>query len=69
MGRKLVETVLSHPRMNQVERIYLMTTHHSQFYECIGFKCNSNTTMVLSNQPRLDSLPAQGVQFQESLGG
>lgn len=57
LGRKLVETVLSHPRMNRVERIYLMTTHQQHFYKRIGFQCNSSTTMVLHNQP-LEQPPA-----------
>lgn len=57
LGRKLVETVLSHPQMNRVERVYLMTTHQQSFYERIGFECNSSTTMVLYNQPLPDSLP------------
>ena len=71
LGRKLVETVLSHPRMNRVERVYLMTTHQQSFYERIGFECNSSTTMVLYNQPLTGSLPAQEMQFQiqKSLGG
>lgn len=51
LGRKLVQTVLSHTKMNRVERIYLMTTHQQSFYERIGFECNSSTTMVLHNQP------------------
>ena len=51
LGRKLVETVLMHPHVNRVERVYLMTTHQQSFYERIGFKCNSTTTMVLHNQP------------------
>lgn len=81
LGRKLVETVLSHPRMNRVERVYLMTTHQQSFYERIGFECNSSTTMVLYNQP-LDSQPLASqplasslpviqrqFQIQESLGG
>ena len=55
LGRKLVQTVLSHPKMNRVERIYLMTTHQQSFYERIGFECNTSTTMVLHNQP-LDAL-------------
>lgn len=66
LGRKLVETVLSHPRMNRVERVYLMTTHQQRFYERIGFECNSSTTMVLHNQPLASPLPAQESQFQES---
>ena len=69
LGCKLVETVLSHPQMNRVERVYLMTTHQQRFYERIGFECNSSTTMVLNNQPLLSSLPAKEMQFQESAGG
>lgn len=49
LGRKLVETVLSHPLMNRVEKVYLMTTYQQKFYERIGFKENTTTTMVLHN--------------------
>ncbi|SRR5579883_1202340 len=69
LGSKLVETVLSHPRMNRVERVYLMTTHQQCFYEKIGFQQNSTTTMVLYNQPHLTSLPSPEIQLQESLKG
>ncbi|MBW4502321.1 MAG: GNAT family N-acetyltransferase [Scytonema hyalinum WJT4-NPBG1] len=68
LGSKLVETVLSHPRMNRVERVYLMTTHKQRFYERIGFQANSTSTMVLYNQPNFSSLPTE-IQLQESLGG
>lgn len=47
LGRKLVETVLSHPHVNCVERVYLMTTHQQEFYERIGFQKSATTTMVL----------------------
>lgn len=47
LGRKLVETLISHPLINKVERIYLMTTHQQEFYQRIGFQENSSTTMVL----------------------
>ena len=50
LGRRLVETLIAHPHMNKVERTYLMTTHQQSFYERIGFKRNSTTTMVLNNQ-------------------
>ncbi|MGB3298809.1 MAG: GNAT family N-acetyltransferase [Phormidesmis sp.] len=50
LGRRLVETLIAHPHMNKVERTYLMTTHQQSFYERIGFKKNSTTTMVLHNQ-------------------
>ncbi|MGL5939396.1 MAG: GNAT family N-acetyltransferase [Waterburya sp.] len=49
LGRKLVETVLTHPLVNKVERVYLTTTHQQSFYERIGFKRNETTTMVLYN--------------------
>ncbi len=50
LGKKLVETVLSHPQVCNVERVYLMTTHQQSFYEHIGFQVNLTTTMVLQNQ-------------------
>jgi N-acetylglutamate synthase-like GNAT family acetyltransferase len=49
LGRKLVKTVLDHPWMIRVERIYLSTTHQQGFYERMGFEPNSSTTMVLAN--------------------
>jgi ribosomal protein S18 acetylase RimI-like enzyme len=68
LGRKLVETVLSHPRMSRVERVYLMTTHQQSFYERIGFDRNSSTTMVLHNQPLSSSIPTPVLQSQELPG-
>ncbi len=50
LGRKLVQTVLAHPHISQVERVYLMTTSEQKFYECIGFQENQTTTMVIHNQ-------------------
>jgi N-acetylglutamate synthase-like GNAT family acetyltransferase len=50
LGRKLVETVLTHPRVNRVEKVYLTTTHQQSFYEQIGFVCNQSTTMILDNK-------------------
>ena len=69
LGSKLVESLISHPRMSRVERIYLTTTHQQGFYERIGFQTNSTTTMVLCNQPNLGTLPPEQVQLQESVGG
>ncbi len=56
LGRKLVETALSHPIMCRVERIYLMTTYQQKFYERIGFQHNQSTTMVLQNSSEISSL-------------
>ncbi len=51
IGRKLVQTILAHPHVNRVERVYLMTTNQQKFYERIGFEENRSTTMVLYSQP------------------
>ena len=50
LGRKLVQTVLAHPHINKVEKVYLMTTHEQEFYSRIGFQENKTTTMVIDNQ-------------------
>lgn len=47
LGKKLVHQILIHPKVCNVERIYLTTTHHQEFYSRIGFKKNDTTTMVL----------------------
>ncbi|MGL5196023.1 MAG: GNAT family N-acetyltransferase [Chroococcales cyanobacterium] len=68
LGRKLVETLLSHPRMNRVERVYLMTTHQQRFYERIGFEENSTTTMVLyNNQNFTEELKTREVLVEVSI--
>lgn len=51
LGRKMVQTILAHPHVNRVERVYLMTTNQQKFYERIGFEENRSTTMVLNSQP------------------
>lgn len=62
LGRKLVQTVLSHPQVCKVERVYLMTTNQRQFYEKIGFEVNGTTTMAYFNQPL--SLPANSLSVE-----
>ncbi|MBI1242618.1 MAG: GNAT family N-acetyltransferase [Nostoc sp. RI_552] len=69
LGRKLVETVLTHPRVRRVERVYLTTTYQQEFYEKIGFQYNVSTTMVLCNQSNIRTIPINEIQLQESLGG
>lgn len=52
LGRKMIETLLSHPRVKRVERVYLMTTYQQGFYIRLGFQSpNPSTTMVLYNRP------------------
>jgi N-acetylglutamate synthase-like GNAT family acetyltransferase len=69
LGSKLVETVLSHPCVHRVERVYLMTTHQQQFYQRIGFEANSSSTMVLHNQSNLSPLGVGAIQLQETPWG
>lgn len=63
LGSKLVETMLAHPRLNQVERVYLMTTYQQKFYKEIGFQENHTTTMVIYNNdfPQ-HKIPSQQVE-------
>ncbi len=60
LGRKLVETLVAHPHMSRVERVYLMTTHQQGFYQRIGFEENASTTMVLYNSAEIEMLPRLG---------
>ncbi|HSM80457.1 MAG TPA: GNAT family N-acetyltransferase [Nodosilinea sp.] len=60
LGRKLVETLVAHPHMSRVERVYLMTTHQQGFYARIGFEENASTTMVLYNSAEIEMLPPLG---------
>ncbi len=64
LGRKLVQTVLSHPHVTKVERVYLMTTNQQTFYKRIGFKENSTTTMVYFNQPLALPNSARSVELE-----
>lgn len=66
LGRKLVQTVLSHPHVSRVERLYLMTTNQQEFYKRIGFETNSTTTMVYFNQPL--ALPHPAVEVECDIG-
>lgn len=67
LGGKLVETVLSHPQVNRVERVYLTTTHQQSFYQHIGFEYNDTTTMVLHNKSlyQLNSKTQSRVEAQK----
>ncbi|WGV27815.1 GNAT family N-acetyltransferase [Halotia branconii] len=69
LGSKLIKTILNHPRLKCVERVYVMTTCQQGFYEKIGFQPNSSTTMVLHRQSKLDSVTTEEVQLQESIVG
>ena len=50
LGRRLVETLLSDPRVAGCERTYLMTSQSRGFYERLGFQ-----SVTTQNLMRLDS--------------
>jgi ribosomal protein S18 acetylase RimI-like enzyme len=66
LGGQLLKTLLAHPQMNCVERIYLMTTHQQAFYERMGFTQNSTATMML-HQP-VNSVSQSVSQSSELIG-
>jgi ribosomal protein S18 acetylase RimI-like enzyme len=66
LGRKLVETAIAHPRVNRVERVYLMTTNQQKFYERIGFEENQTTTMVLFNRYPSEPLSRPAIEVQNN---
>jgi ribosomal protein S18 acetylase RimI-like enzyme len=54
LGRRLVNTLISHPALDRVERVYLTTSHHQNFYERLGFVRNDTATMILDKSTLLE---------------
>ena len=52
LGRRLVESLLSYPAIGEAERVYLMTTNSSGFYERLGFQTQqTQKLLVLYREP------------------
>lgn len=67
LGRKMIETLLNHPRVCRVERVYLMTTYQQGFYTRLGFQYpNPSTSMVLYNHTHASSHSGQQKVSSES---
>ncbi len=47
LGRLLVEALLNAPEIKNVERIYLMTTNCSKFYQQMGFHISHSQKLLL----------------------
>jgi N-acetylglutamate synthase-like GNAT family acetyltransferase len=47
LGRRLVETLLQAPALQEVERTYLMTTNSAGFYGQLGFEPMGNQQLML----------------------
>ena len=50
LGRRVVEALLASPRLREVERVYLMTTNSTGFYEQMGFKTVANQHLLMRKQ-------------------
>lgn len=67
LGRKMIETLLNHPRVCRVERVYLLTTYQQGFYTRLGFQYpNPSTSMVLYNKTQTSSHSAGEKASMES---
>jgi ribosomal protein S18 acetylase RimI-like enzyme len=47
LGRQVVEALLRSPRLQGVERVYLMTTNSAGFYEQLGFEQVESQKLLL----------------------
>ncbi len=65
LGRKLVVALVGHPKLAQVERVYLTTSHQQNFYERLGFVRNDTATMILDQRPVTDLLIPRSLQKEE----
>jgi ribosomal protein S18 acetylase RimI-like enzyme len=54
LGRRLVNTLVNHPALARVERVYLTTSHQQNFYERLGFVRNDTATMILDKSTLLE---------------
>ena len=49
LGKIIVEELLKDKKINSVEKVYLMTSDRKDFYNQLGFKVNSNQTLMILN--------------------
>ncbi len=47
LGRKVVEALLEMPKIQNVERVYLMTTKSTDFYKQIGFQICDHQNLLI----------------------
>jgi ribosomal protein S18 acetylase RimI-like enzyme len=63
LGRRLVDTLIHHPKLARVERVYLTTSHQQNFYERLGFVRNDTATMILDRCSAVEILQSTAVEF------
>lgn len=47
LGRRVVNTLLSAPKVKGVERVYIMTTNSTGFYKQLGFEAVSSQQLMV----------------------
>ena len=50
LGKIIVEELLKDKKINSAEKIYLMTTDGKDFYKQLGFKVNTNQSLMILNE-------------------
>ncbi len=51
LGRKVMDALLSSPKIRNVERVYLMTSKGSNFYKQLGFKTVEKQELLILKKP------------------
>ena len=49
LGKVIVEELLKNKKINSAEKIYLMTTDRQDFYNQLGFRVNTNQSLMILN--------------------
>ncbi len=50
MGKIIIEAILTNNKIKNVEKIYLMTTNSSEFYNQLGFKTNDKQSLLMRDK-------------------
>ena len=50
MGKLIIEAILKNKNISSVEKIYLMTTNSSEFYQQLGFNINKKQSLLILNK-------------------
>ena len=53
LGKIVLKSILSSKYIKKIQKVYLMTTYGSEFYEQLGFKINSNQSLMLLDKNQL----------------
>ena len=69
LGRRLVEALLNARTLRSVERVYLMTTNSSGFYEQLGFELVNQQRLMLRTAAPPSGCPSRSPAGRSSSPG